>query len=82
MQNCKNLKGRGSEELLRTNIIDMLGRLMHKYAWVNSLTFPVFKVQASLSNTPSMAIFTCKFGQVLKVCKTLSTSGKQAWNYL
>ena len=73
MQNCKNLNGRGSAELLRTNIVDMLGGLMHKDAWVSSLTVVVFKVRASLSNTPSRVIFTCKFGQVLKVCKALNT---------
>ena len=73
MQNCKNLNGKGSAELLRTNIIDMLGGPMQKDAPVSSLTVLVFKIRASLSNTPSRVIFTCKFGQVLKVCKTLNT---------
>ena len=30
MENCKNLNGKGSAGLLRTNIIDMLRGLMHK----------------------------------------------------
>ena len=38
IQNCKSLNGRGSAELLRTNVRDMLGGLMQKDAWVSSLT--------------------------------------------
>ena len=72
MQNCKNLNGGGSAELLRIDIIDMLGGLIHKDARVSSVTVLVINIRASLSDTPSRVIFTCKFGQVLKVRKTLS----------
>ena len=36
MQNCKNLNGKGSVELHRTNIIDMLGGLIHKMQELSS----------------------------------------------
>ena len=52
----------------------MLGGPMHKDALVSSLTVLVFKIRASLSNTPSRVIFRWKFGQVLKVCKARSIS--------
>ena len=59
-QNVKNVNGRGSAELVHTNIVESLGRVTNKYTKHKSFTTPVLEIWASLYLTKSGAIFTSK----------------------
>ena len=62
-QNVKNVNGRGSTELVHTNIVERLGGVMNKYTKHKSFTALVLEIRASLYLTDSGAIFTSKFCQ-------------------
>ena len=62
-QNVKNINGRGSTELVHTNIVERLGGVMNKYTKHKSFTALVLEIRASLYLTDSGAIFTSKFCQ-------------------
>ena len=55
--------GRGSTELVHTNIVERLGAVMNKYNKHKSFTALVLEIRASLFLTDSGAIFTSKFCQ-------------------
>ena len=62
-QNVKNVNGRGSTELVHTNIVERLGGVMNKYTKHKYFTALVLEIRASLYLTDSGAIFTSKFCQ-------------------